>query len=346
MQTPRITTDVQTITPEIAITMLQDCEYIHQRPTSNKKVLHYANEMSRGAFQVGSEMRVAQVGERRFLVNGKHRLKAVIACGIAQVFVVTTIHYSSDDEVAFDYNTTDRGRIRTVADQYKTLGFEERYGLTATQVNAVGAAISLIYNQFISTQQAEIPYDDRKFLFECFGSSAEYYFRAISGGLSEMRSPLKRSTAVALGLVTFEFAAWTLGEKLVLDYWEGIANDDGLQKGDPRKVAMRHLLNTGLNGGGSLSRSKSQVSAAVSVRYLINTFNRFAQGQSYKEGTGGGSKVYRHTERLPVTIVGTPWRGKEIDVVEMMKLYINEKYWFTSLNWHPVQKNPTTETQS
>ena len=324
MKSQTTTTVITTISPEEAVRILDEYEYPNQRSVRPARVAYYAEEMLRGTFLPDTDLRIVDLAGKRHLVNGQHRLHAVVKAGVPMSFNVITRYVETEADVAKEYNLIDRNLTRSAADQYRTLDFERKFDLTSTQVNAVSAAVSLIFNQFNTTALSKLHYADRIFLFESFGSAANLYFQAIRNGVQELASPLKRSSAVALGIITFEFAVETAGEKTVLDYWEGIANDDGLKNTDPRKVAVRHLRNTVLSGGGAV-RTARQVSVAYSVRYLINTFNRYARGETYREGIGAGSKVYSDKEFDPVYIVGTPWRGSEVDSVSLMRLRATEK---------------------
>src|SRR3712207_331649 len=70
--------EIVEITPEIAEKWLHDYSYHGQRPIVKGQVDFLAFEMAAGRFET-SEMRLVHVGDRIFLTNGQHRLRAVIA---------------------------------------------------------------------------------------------------------------------------------------------------------------------------------------------------------------------------------------------------------------------------
>jgi len=62
----------------------------------------------------------------------------------------------------------------------------------------------------------------------------------------------------------------------VHEFWNGVAQDDGIKKGDPRKFTSNHLR-TVRHGGNSMTLSQLG-SPAFSARYLASCFISFTKG--------------------------------------------------------------------
>jgi len=115
---------VETVTPEMAIRWLSENLYEHQRPPSEFHVKFLADEMQRHAFKQDTTIEFCQVNGAEYLTDGQHRMKAVVLSGKPQRFVVVKRTARNEDDIAKDYTRTDKGRARTVADDYRVLLLE------------------------------------------------------------------------------------------------------------------------------------------------------------------------------------------------------------------------------
>lgn len=109
--TEDVEVSVQTITPEDAQVLLKT--NVNNRNLSRRRVEMYANDIKRGAWKLtGDSIKLAKnpkTGEVR-LIDGQHRLHAIVAAGIAVQTVVAT----GLQEDAF--SVIDRGKIRSYND--------------------------------------------------------------------------------------------------------------------------------------------------------------------------------------------------------------------------------------
>ncbi len=295
---------VETIGPDKANAILSRMPYEHQRNIARRSVEFLAEEMRRGAFKQDTpiELSSANGSNSWMLTDGQHRLSAVVASGKEQRFVVVRRRLQSDDEIAMDYTRTDKGRIRSVFDDYKVLSIDTELGLTQTQVNKFGAAVNMIINGF-SSPRGKIHTDDRLRLMREYDTAyADFLEIAVncSGG---MRKAIERSATLAVALVTHRYSVKSYGKR-VEEFWTGAIWDDGLRIGDPRKTANRHLLETSMAGGGA--NSQYTVSAAYSARFLATCFNSFVAGESRRMVKSSSMPTSK-----PIIILGSPFDGKE-----------------------------------
>ena len=293
---------VKVVTPEMANEWLSTCTFEHQRPVSSFHVGILADEMKRGTFKQDTAIEFSRATDQWVLTDGQHRLSAIVASKIPQRFVVVRRFLKSDDDMALDYTRTDKGKRRTTADDYKALMLESELGLTRTQLNKLGSAVALINSRFMHVRQATFRFYDRLSMMREYNDAYSAFLEASAGCDETIRTRLDRSSTTAIAIVTFRFSVEKYGDK-VEEFWRGVIWDDGLKIGDPRKVANRHLLESGMLGGGRVTQSRT-VTPAYSARYLANCFNAYAEGRSLVKST----KVFDVAK--PILIIGSPFNGK------------------------------------
>jgi len=106
MSQARLTTDIITVTPEMAAGFLQ--KMIHNRPVSEKSVKEYANDMLTGNWGLTGQGIIFD--DRGRLLDGQHRMRAVIAAKIPVKFMA--VRGISPDM----FSRLDVGNKRTSAD--------------------------------------------------------------------------------------------------------------------------------------------------------------------------------------------------------------------------------------
>lgn len=303
---------VKRITPGEAQTWLNEYAYQFQRNPAKRTVELYARQMSTDAWLDGTTLKLASIRGRKqkMLVDGQHRLLALIASGCPQTFSVVEIDCDDDNDLALLYSTTDRGRQRTVTDMYRTVHLADEVGVTGDTLTRAGSALQFIEDGFDRKGKTKRSYDELLALFRTYADSIGAYVEV--AGASPHRSiwnALFRSSTFSLGIVTYQHAVYVYGEKAVNDFWEGVSQDDGLRRTDPRKVANMHLATvrisqaSAVNGGGGRI-----VSAAYSARYLAACWNAWTEERTYSDSTKAPTaKVY--DAKAPIKINGTPWKG-------------------------------------
>ena len=117
--------------------------------------------MKRGTFKQDTPIEFCRLDDGEWLTDGQHRLTAVVSSGQAQRFVVVRRVVDDEQSVALDYTRTDKGRRRSISDDYRALLLHEELGLTPTQLNKFGSAVALINNAFMSVNQQKFHTDDR-----------------------------------------------------------------------------------------------------------------------------------------------------------------------------------------
>ena len=108
-------TFAQTVTPDEARRMLLDMRYDHQRPLRQGRVRAYAEEMRNGTFRELTQLFIAIYHGRHIILDGQHRLNAVVLAEKPQLFTIVEKDVENEAELARIYSTTDIGTRRTAS---------------------------------------------------------------------------------------------------------------------------------------------------------------------------------------------------------------------------------------
>lgn len=297
-------TTVRKITPDMASRWLEAMAYEHQRTVRKHHVEYLAEEMRRSNFRQFTPIQICSYNGQQLLIDGQHRLNAVISSGIPQVFTVIETQSESADEIAWTYGNTDIGMKRTGGDLYSALELSQKFDLAKYDVGYLSAAVTFLWSGCTRTNAAARPH--RSDVVECmerYSSHMRSYVSLITGCDKSLQGVTRRAATVSIALLSLRYAkphAEKRGDPDVLDFWRGVVFDDGIPLGDPRKVANRHLLTSGMNGGASNSRlAATVVTAAYSARFLASCFNAYMSRRDLKQ-----AKVF--DALAPVNLYGTP----------------------------------------
>src|SRR3954462_12757929 len=110
------------ISPQIARDWLDNYAFQFQRKLNSTHVGFLSRTINDGNFDDGETIRCVATRDAWendgafYLVNGQHRLHAIIRSGAAQDMIVITTIVDSFDDVSRIYARIDRGRNRSIAD--------------------------------------------------------------------------------------------------------------------------------------------------------------------------------------------------------------------------------------
>jgi len=293
---------VITVTPEMAQKWLVGNLYEHQRNLRPHQAKYLAEEMQRGTFKQDTVLEFSTVNGSEWLTDGQHRLSALLIAKTPQRFVVVKRHLKDEDAVAVDYTRTDNVMVRSIGDAYRTLSLENEFGSTASQIKSLGQAVALISQNFNKPRILRMHPEDRLRLMREYNEYHQSYIDAVAGARRDLRHKLDRSGTVAVALITFRYSAQVYGQSKVESFWHDMAMDDGLRASDPRKLAIRHLSETGMYGGATPIKDSFKTSPAHSARYLSICFNAHVTGKELKFARPDTTK--------PVVILGSPFTEK------------------------------------
>lgn len=143
--TPKV--DNLVVTPQYAQHLIDNSLPDWQRPLSQDKVNQYAADMTAGIWHDWTTIEMALVEGKELLINGQHRLRAVIASGVQARFVFVT-HCLSEHDVKEYYGVIDTQKIRSLKDAIHARDNSDFSGLTNRQIRIIGEAVSIILADF------------------------------------------------------------------------------------------------------------------------------------------------------------------------------------------------------
>lgn len=287
--------------PVEAQQILDEWRYEWQRPLKPDTVKEYARLMRRGEFWSASEIVVAHAPDdnglvRGFLIDGQHRLNAVIEAGIAQVLTIKHVRAKDMLEVGSRYASIDIQSRRTTRDHTRSMRLDERWSMTPTECVKLQQAAFFIQNGFKSKGNETYSPAQRIDFADGYAPAMRVMIDYISGGIFALTRGLRMRGPLGVALVTIREGRQVHGAARVEDFWRGVALDDGLAATDPRKHAVRHLYEMAQRSTSkTLSFTQEHSSRAIAL-----CFNNYIYGREMK--------VLRVVEsRAPMVIAGTSW---------------------------------------
>lgn len=233
-------------TPRHANTAFQHCRYEKNRDEKRGKshIDALCRQMQNGEWLSRSPLDFALLPDGKLiLVNGHHRLLAQVQSG-QDIEWQIIIHDCADmDEVRnlfWRFDTV----IRKRSTQNVLAGVDaaESLGLSKTASFALVRASVFIESGMVPTQgQAHKQYTpaEKLRLMSEWADEAAAYELAVSLAPAKMRRKLYIGQVMGVALITYR-AKPTLAKA----FWEGMAKDDGLKRGDPRKTLLDFLRDT------------------------------------------------------------------------------------------------------
>lgn len=284
--------------PETAKYWLAAYGYPRQRALSTKSVEELAKAMRSGTFLQNTSITFAVEPNNAYIIDGQHRLHAIVRSGTTQQLVLLFLRSESEEETAERYGRLDIGRRRTIGDYFTAVDLADQVGLTKTQTKHTGTATTFIANNFNRVERDDVKSVARR--VRVFAAAARYFFLTIEGGSSW--HAVERSATLSVALSTYMWSVHHYDIETINGFWHGAVFDDGVALGDPRKLVYKHLSEVGMPSAGG--RSRKIMTADRSARFIAHCFNEYVSGR----------QLYRAPSSLdqPIKILGTPYNGQDL----------------------------------
>lgn len=275
-------------------------QFDRQRRVRKDHVILLSRLMLSGDFQP-SEIKFAVTPDgRRYLINGQHRLLAIIMCRRPQTLLVTMVPASDMFQVSILYSAEDRGLARTISDTYGALDIAARIGLPPHFVRRAGAAMHLIDGGFAGRVPGYRLLDsERVELLDFYAPQLREWgnILGLTGagpktGRHAKLGSLNKAPVISVGLVTLRYQP-----EAARSFWKAAADNDGLRKGQPARTLVDFVSFNKLFSAGSLVYSNAKAVARCWNAHFEGRDLAFAR-------TGNPSD--------PILILGTPYDGKAI----------------------------------
>jgi len=257
------------ITPEMATFWIDRYKYSKQRKVSIYQVRKLCNSIAIGEYNEQTVICFALVDNKYYLIDGQHRLLAVIKSNTAVASNVSVKSFDNMDDVSIAYATIDIGGPRG---QNASMGYlEGKTQLSKSEIGWTKAAIRKIYTGFKPRSDAVMltPLIIADLVIE-WEKYALDYLRCINFG--ENKKKLVKSSLFALGMITFKYS-----NELSHEFWKQVSYNDGLKIGDPRRVTIRHI-----NENYRISQSSNMLTPYVFTMIIERTWMHFVKGNEIR----------------------------------------------------------------
>lgn len=232
-----------TVTPNLALRIIQTGRFDRQRSVREKHVDALAQQMRRGEWTAGTQVHFGRTPDGELhLVNGQHRMHAVIKADAAIEFQILITDVKTDQDLIRLYRRHDRLiATRTITDALTAEGIPEQFGIRHQIASACFRAIPLLQSQFRGIRWADaylIRSDEARLRMagEWWAAAAKFQeWTDLAPGKVKTMLSAAGAMAVALAIIRYQ-------EEKAEAFWRGVADPDGLRSGDPRKVYREYLL--------------------------------------------------------------------------------------------------------
>lgn len=227
------------VSPSLATRILNECRYQHQRSLREWRIAYHVGEMKHDRFRQGRQISLALVDGRLILINGYHRLTAVVRSGRPAAFMIEVVPVNTEGDVMGVYATYDvGGGERSILETAG--GMLDQTELSKPQMSALLRAVQIISTGFHRpnvNEHATILYSRiaRNNAANAWHGVAERYFTLVSGATRQVKVALYRQPVVAAALMTLQYQP----EKAET-FWQGLAMDDDWRGTTRARYCMRN----------------------------------------------------------------------------------------------------------
>lgn len=243
---------IETITPGEAQQILEG--NTNNRRLSSQKIEDYGNQLKRGIWQVNGES--VKIDERGYLLDGQHRLWAIVKSGIPMTtFVVRNLPSET-------FVTIDAGKTRTIADYLKIDGFKEvNHNILAASCRIAGS-FDVKTGIYKATTKKVLPTD-------------AIYFCNLHAGLIESvkfseRMKKVTSQSVAAGC---HYIFSVVDPESAHTFFEAVATGEALSQGNPALTVRNRLMSV------RADRRAGSAYQRMIIAYLVQAFNYYRSKQ-------------------------------------------------------------------
>jgi hypothetical protein len=248
------------LTPEQSLFLTTNCVHPVQqsiRPLDHQSAQQHiatlvAMMQTPDAWMDETQLRFGVLFGRLWAMDGNHRLRAQSLSGCSIVWNIKIDHY--DDEESFlqafhKFNTNSRGR--TESQILNAIGYAAKHGITKQTGKAVYNSMPFIISGFRTgraREEGEVllarVVDSRLRLMEKYADEARLFDECLKRGDSKVKNKLLGAGVAAVALATLKGRP-----REAIEFWSGVAKNDGLKKGDPRHTFVMDMLTRALNKG-------------------------------------------------------------------------------------------------
>lgn len=253
-----IATGDQMIGPDMASRILSECFFDGQAKrmkTSRMAILMHVDRLRRGRWLANSQITFCRLptGDL-YLVNGYHRVSAIVEFGKPASFNVQVYDVDDMDGVSSKYALFDApksSRVRGDGQLMNALGFAERLGCSKDAARALFRASILIRNKMKPVREG-----DRESLLEMYNTEDRADFamtwadecrladECLHGASRALKDKMLNPSVFSVILCTLRYQ-----RERAISFWTAVAKNDGLRKGTPEHTLVQRLVGERMVGG-------------------------------------------------------------------------------------------------
>jgi len=303
-----ISSSVRVIGPDEAAQMIQTMTYEHQRNVNKAQVQRLATEMLQGRFLATTAIILAHYQDRTLLIDGQHRLHAVVLSRKPQVFTVIEHITETAERLAWLYGNTDNGRARKPADLFRPLQLKDQTGLSDASINILATAVEFLANNMMYAKAGKgLSKAQKAEYIVAYAPYMQQYLEATRNATKFARKASRRGYVVAVALLSFAHTAKDSPEmqRKVVTFWQGAVGATTTGQ-DARKGLYEHLVGSVMTTGNNSIGADRIAMPVPSSRYVIKCFN------NYMDDVLKIPKLMRNVDiYAPIKMIGVPADPKQ-----------------------------------
>lgn len=231
------------IGPDEAERILSECAFPGQRKINLAHIQLLVSSMKTGSWLDNDQLTFCRLpsGEL-YLVNGYHRMNAVVAYGGSIPFSTRVLTAGNMDEVRQAYATFDTmTRKRTEGEVLDAMDIPRKHGLSKAVATAVYQAAPLVAAGLRWYSYQTIPEKKRNVTVRLstakdYWEAGRYYQDMLKGASGAHKRQMLRGAVAAVALVTIRECF-----EQAFEFWPAVANMENLSASDPRLTLAKAL---------------------------------------------------------------------------------------------------------
>ncbi len=281
------------IAPGIAQRILDELNFSGQRRIKKSRVAERLKEISNGSWvpQISILVLVELPDGSMQLIDGQHRLSAIVEHGSAVPTCLKIIAASDEDDIRrfyAKYDMKDSGRSES--ELLSASGLAAELEIKPATATILLKAVPIIENgmepNIRGDEKAHLgSFDFRLSKAYEWNAEARAFDQIVEKADTFIKRKLLRAGTMAVALYTLKHS-----RTKALEFWNGVAENDGLRKFDPRARLIADLSNRNLSSG----------TTRQSIQQPVIAWNAFIQGRDLK--------IIKCIDNADIVIDGTPMR--------------------------------------
>ena len=245
------------VTPDMANAILE-CNYYNNRRLSKSNVESFADLLKAGAWTEGSPIRFADDGGEYVLIDGQHRLRAIIDTNIsARCMAIIDKNIPSQAYTIADA----AGRVRTTADAVHANGIGKEWNKYL--LNSYSYAVKIIGAEFNAGKSSTHGVRSKISVSNSIARDWEPTMSSVIAALTPLPKTITSTRAwMKAPILAVLLATWKHQEERARQFWVASIMDDGLAATRPEKF-MHVFMAAGISGGSVAAQSATNRTARI-----------------------------------------------------------------------------------